>query len=200
MVINPGTIVPLLEALRLTLEIIKQIGPIMMAFAKSLGLVNEKENIGDLGDKAIQAEEAGIKPEEYETFQDYVNAIESFSVDENKSISIGDERKHTKGLEILTCLLIEKLPKAPIVDLIALVSAYPKLFTLNAIVKLGKIVSNDPSIIEVVVKYMKGELNNDELIKKALDVIGLMLKEENPNISEEEVYKEAWKYKSKGVE
>lgn len=46
-----------------------------------LGLLDKDEKLEDMGDKAIQAKEAGINPEDFATYKEYAEAIKNFEVD-----------------------------------------------------------------------------------------------------------------------
>ena len=46
---------------------------------------NKTTNPEQLGDKALQADEDGIHPDNYDTFGEYLNAVEEFEIDPDKS-------------------------------------------------------------------------------------------------------------------
>ncbi len=44
-----------------------------------------------MGDKAIQAEEHGIKPEDFSTYSEYVKSVEDFETDSERSKEISED-------------------------------------------------------------------------------------------------------------
>ena len=81
-------------------KIIEIVGANLLQFAhilsgifKGLGLLAPEEEITDLGDKAIQAEKQGIKAENYDSYEEYLKAVKSFEIDEEKSANIDDNAK-----------------------------------------------------------------------------------------------------------
>ena len=86
---------------------LKTLGDALIGIAKTLGLISPEEKVEDLGDKAIQAEEQGINPEDFTTYAEYVKSVENFEVDSEKSKEISEDEKSLKGIELATGLTIE---------------------------------------------------------------------------------------------
>lgn len=63
---------------------------------QALGIIGPDENAKELGDKAIQAEEEGITPENYDSYEEYMDAVRKFELDPEKSEQIEDEDKLKK--------------------------------------------------------------------------------------------------------
>ncbi|MBQ1872869.1 MAG: hypothetical protein II152_03815 [Succinivibrionaceae bacterium] len=67
-----------------------------IAICRALGIFKQDTNSEELGDKAIQAYDAGIRPEDYEgRFKEYREKIENFELDPEKSkqIDVNDKLK-----------------------------------------------------------------------------------------------------------
>ena len=87
---------------------ILEFSQIISGILKGLGLIKPDEEVTDLGDKALQAEEEGIAPENYSTYEEYLKAIEDFDVDPEKSKEIDEGKKLEKGVEVITATLVER--------------------------------------------------------------------------------------------
>lgn len=81
------------------------------AVCKVLGILETDESTEDLGDRAMQAEEAGIKPENFETYQEYKAAIDAFELDPEKSEKYTPEEKVAAGLGVEFWALEDKFGK-----------------------------------------------------------------------------------------
>lgn len=86
---------------------------ICVLIAKELGILSPEageKDVEELGDKVIQAREKGIKPENYETYEEYMKAIENFKVDPVKSSKISLKEKLADGIGLLSTLISIKSP------------------------------------------------------------------------------------------
>ncbi|OQA77754.1 MAG: hypothetical protein BWY32_02261 [bacterium ADurb.Bin243] len=86
---------------------------ICVLIAKELGILGpeqDEKTVEDLGDRAIQAREKGIKPENYKTYEEYLKAIENFETDPVRSSNISWKRKLDSGLSLLLTLINIKSP------------------------------------------------------------------------------------------
>lgn len=99
-----------ITAVALAIQAVAVIGQILMTVAKALGLIeDDQQSVEDLGDKAIQAADEGIVPENYESYEQYLHDVENFELDLEKSASIKQEEKIAKGAEVLLKATDEKL-------------------------------------------------------------------------------------------
>lgn len=87
---------------------ILEFAQILSGILKGLGLINPDEEVTDLGDKALQAADDGITPEKYNTYEEYLKAIEDFDLDPEKSKEIDEGKKLEKGVEVITATLVER--------------------------------------------------------------------------------------------
>ena len=153
---------------------------------KALGLDKIINDIADLGDKALQAAEAGITPENYDTYEEYVKALNEYQPDKTKSTEISIIDKFLKGAEVALCLLTEKFPVdwGPIIVYAAINSSFflPARFAI-----LGKIIAEDPVIVEIIGKYLMGEELSDEDFFKTIDILCSVEKQLNPNKNADEI-------------
>ena len=81
-----------------TLILVKHIVSLIEDLAKSLNITDSEDEIREIGDRVIQAEENGIMADKYETWKDYKEALENFELDSKRSLEIEDEDKEVVGL------------------------------------------------------------------------------------------------------
>lgn len=95
----------------LAIEGLKVVVKALVSLCKALGLIEEDKEPEELGDKAIQYEEAtGKKPEDFDSYEEYLKEVEEFEVDPERSKQISEEAKQLKAAEISTAVLMEKFP------------------------------------------------------------------------------------------
>jgi hypothetical protein len=73
------------EVGKLALEPFKMVIGVVVRTCIKLGLLNPKEKPEKLGDKVLQAHEAGITPESCKNYKEYAKKINDFKVDSEKS-------------------------------------------------------------------------------------------------------------------
>lgn len=147
---------------------------ILISIIKGLGIVSptDKEDIEDLGDRALQAEEKGIKPENYDSYEEYLKAIKEIEIDEEKSASINGKRKIEKGVEVVTAILVEKYGEE-IVAFVELVARNPQYFD-GRISYFAEMQKTNPNTFSDITRYIEGKEVNmdraDETLGKMYDV------------------------------
>ena len=100
-----------------------------MGIAKALGLIESEEKVEDLGDKAIQAEERGIKPEDFRTYSEYEKSIEDFETDSARSQEISEDEKALKGIELASGVTIEHFgDKFPVEEFFKIAAKHTEYF------------------------------------------------------------------------
>lgn len=172
---------------KLAMSLISVVGPAISAICKALGLMKQEEKVEDLGDKAIQAEEAGIRPEDYKRYKDYMNAVENFEVNPEKSKNISQEDKLRRGTQMAAGALQEQYPNAQIEKLIELSANNPGIFTDKRFAELGKLVAEDPESMNTIVNYLEGTDKSGSCMAEAIKLLGAMEKAENPRMSDMDV-------------
>ena len=50
----------------MAIDAVKAIGNVLVSVGRSIGIIRPTENVESLGDRAIQASEQGIKPEDFD--------------------------------------------------------------------------------------------------------------------------------------
>ena len=77
----------------IAIKTLKVVGNAFVKLGKTLGLIKPETKVEDLGDKAIQSE---YKPEDYNSYAEYVKAVEDYKLDPEKSKNISEEEKIKK--------------------------------------------------------------------------------------------------------
>ncbi|GAE27531.1 hypothetical protein JCM9140_3683 [Halalkalibacter wakoensis JCM 9140] len=170
----------------IAIKAIQVIANTIMAVCKELGLIENKDiNVEELGSKALAAEEEGIKPENFETYEAYVKEIEKFEVDPTKAESWSEEEKATRGTIVTTGLLLEKY--GPVVaDVIVELSKRPDFFTTDR-VKLYLDLASDQQIdIQQISRYLNGDIKNFNELRTINDVMLEIETKLNPHLTTEE--------------
>lgn len=165
-------------------EVLKAVATMFINIGTVLGLIDKDTDAEDLGDRALQAEEQGKKPEDYDSFEEFVNSLDDFEVDPVKSKELSAEEKLTKGVEVVAQLLAEKYEGLDVTDLVDCGAKNVEYFTPDRVKELGKLIQTDVGAVNDVIKYLNGtELNDAKLAKDETTLVGIE-KAINPSISD----------------
>lgn len=152
---------------------------------KGLGQIKEDEEIDDLGDRAIQAEQEGITPEQYDHYGDYVKAVKEFQCDPEKSAAIDKQEKWEKGVEVLSCSWVERFGTG-ILDVFKCISEHPALaeyFNVNRLPLLSEVNKGDSDTFADVARYLQGQETDMEKADQTLEKMYDVEKKIDPDIS-----------------
>lgn len=173
----------------LVLESLKVLGGIFMSIGKALGLIKEDVKPEELGDKVLQAEEAGIKPEKFKSYEEYAKKVEEFKTDPEKSKNFTDEAKLSKAIEFTASLSAEKYPSFPWEKFsTALItnSNFKNYFNEGRMALFSILMKEQPSSALNIFNYLSGTELNDKKIDSAIGDLKNIEKKINPNISDDE--------------
>ncbi len=170
-----GAALKTIGAIGLAIQGLKSVVGLLVNVAKALGIYEELKP--ETAEKALQAEEEGIKPENFDTFDEYMNEIENFEIDPEKTHT--EEELLQKKIEILSGLILEKNENMPIVPMIELAAANPTYLTEARMIEIGKICGGDAEKMSELIgvlnkqerdieKYDRGEKTLIE-VEKSLD-------------------------------
>lgn len=183
------SVVKSLTVVELAVQGLKVLGNALMGIAKTFGLVKVESKVEDLGDKALQAEEEGIYPEKFLTYAEYVNAVEAFEVDPEKSKMIPEEKKVQKGIELTAGVTIERFPNLPVAEFFECVGKNPEYFTEPKIEEIGKLVMQDEEYLAEILNYIDGTEQEDSAIEKMIETLKNIEKNVNPDMSDRDALK-----------
>lgn len=186
------TVAKALAVTTLAIDALKMIGNALMGIGKALGLIKSETEVEELGDKALQAEEEGIRPENYDTYTDYVRAIENFELDPEKSKALDPEKKIKKGIEVTSGVTAEKYPET--LDLFEYALENPAYFTGDRMKEIGKLLASEGgSCIESILKYMNGSEKNVQKLDSTVQMLLGVEKRANPGISDRDALAHVFK-------
>lgn len=165
--------------LGLVVEGLKALGNILTVIGKALGIIKPETQVDELGDKALQAEEAGITPDQFETYSAYVKAIDGFQVDPEKSNQTSLEQKVEKGIELTIGIAKEKFPEISVETfskLGVLIEKYPNVFTEDSMLVLTQNMEMDSDCVENVAGYLDRTEKNQDRLEGAEQILTEMIK------------------------
>lgn len=207
--ISDGGVVPQIEKLpisgqdilvafdlaRTAIETVKEIGNALIAFAQELGLLPELE-ITELGDRAIQAIDNGIVPENYSSIEDWVEVIgkDDWGYDSTLSANVSDSSKIVMGMGVIAGYLVDKFQEVPMKDFIISAPTILGIFTGEKLVYLAKLLFGNVPLFCDVVRYLSGTEKNTSVIDRAIDILIDMEQEVDPTISDDEAYDKVVRY------
>lgn len=170
----------------LTVQVLKVVATAFIEIGKQLGLINKGTDAEDLGDKALQAEEQGISPENYDSFEEFVNSLDDFEKDPLKTEKYSEEDKLKKGVEVATSLIAEKYENLDIEDLAKCAVENSDYFTPERMKEFGELMKTSPDTVNDLVKYLNGTELNDAKLAKDETFLVRIEKAINPLISDDE--------------
>ncbi len=177
------SVVKSLAVVGMAVEGLKSIGKVLVNLAKSLGLIKPQMQVDELGDKAIQS---GYDPEQYDTYNDYVKAVESFNLDPEKSKTISEEEKIKKGMELATGVMIEKYKDSPMEKFCVEIGNRPDFFNEGVLKGVGELVVSDENVISDFTSFLDGTLKNDDKLEDISGKLADLYKAGNPGVSDGE--------------
>lgn len=117
----------ILKAIRVAATVVTAVAHAVTAISHAFGLT-KSTNAEELGEKALQAEEQNIRPEDFQSYEDYVKEVEAINLDPERSSRWTKEQKEAKTAEVGTMLLTERFGQNA-VTLIGDVAKHPDFFT-----------------------------------------------------------------------
>lgn len=161
------------------------IAGIANAVLKILGVFEEDDDVEDMGDRAIQAGEAGIKPENFDTYDEYMAEIRNFKLDPERSADLSSVEKLAAGLGIGAVGLEKKFdaPEGSMGVLWLLAASNPAFFTADRLVHLVKSGAN----LLQVANFFDGKLELTEAVATRKTLMGVE-RDFSPGKSDEAIY------------
>lgn len=170
-------------------DIFLKVATALTAFANTLGVIDEKDP-ERLGDKIIQAEEEGIKPEKYEKYEDYMKEIDEFEIDEEKSKEIDKNEKLLRGTDAAAKVIESKFPEhdvAGFMTSVALSDENKKYFASDSFKEILNEVKDNPDVIDSLSKLLQGKDMSEQEYYDVIDRLSTIEKRLDPSKSESEI-------------
>lgn len=174
------TVAKTLAVVGLAVQGLKTIGNVLVSLGKALGLIKPETKVEDLGDKALQSE---YNPEDFNSYAEYVKAVEAYDLDPEKSKLTTEEEKIKKGMELAAGVTIEKYQEFPIQDFCIAVGQNPEYFTEAKMGEIAKLLQADGQYIPSILNYVNGSEKDNTKIREAVDTLVSVEKSVNPGIS-----------------
>ena len=171
------------------LDVLKLVGKVLGAIGQALGIIPPEKDMEDMGDQALQAEEAGITPEKFKSYDDYRKAVEAYKTDPEKSKLYSPEQKIQKAIEYETAALLCKYPNLPVDDIVMTVAQNHKYFNEERVVQLGALVKDNINLLVDVVNFMQGKEKNLDKVDSTVDILTQLEKKINPELSDADAQK-----------
>lgn len=173
-------------------EVLKIIVNIAVHVMKAFNIVfGENENPEIVGDKILQAKESGIKPENFETYDEYREAIQNFKVDPEKSKMFTEEQRLEATLGYLAKLIEDKTGVSTY-ELTAIMTEMYKNNDYYSPERVSAIVNNfktEGLDLTKLPDYFDRKLDIDD-VTKVKDVLVKSAQEIDPAKSIEQIYSE----------
>lgn len=164
---------------------------------QALGIIGPDENAKELGDKAIQAEEEGITPENYDSYEEYMDAVRKFELDPEKSEQIEDEDKLKKETEIFTTVMVDRLGKVSAEDLLVVMAKNPMYFE-NRMPLLMEKLKDTPEKLKDITDFMQGRHYSPEKDDEVASVLYDVEKKVNPDATMEGMLRDLKEIEKRG--
>lgn len=106
------------------------VSPIFQVLGGMLGVLKPNESAEELGDRALQAADKDIRPDNFSNFEEYADAIRNFELDPEKSKIWTNDEKELAGIGVISKLIEEKynLREGSVGQLAALTALNPAYF------------------------------------------------------------------------
>ena len=132
-----------------------KIGMVVEVICTLVDILKPDEKVEEIGGRAIQASEQGIKPDDFGSYEEYMEAIRNFELDPKKSESFDQKDLLIVGTSVCSKALDEKLKLSDGTSgyLWLMAAANPDYFSGD---RLHKIITS-PNPMEVI-DYFSGKL------------------------------------------
>lgn len=143
-------IAPLLEQVG---QVVKTVANVILT---ALEIFKHGEDVEHMGDRVLQAAGQGIKPEQFDTFDEYMAEIRNFQLDPEKTATTTGAEKLLAGLAIGTTGMEKKFdaPEGSLGAIWTMVASNPTYFTAD---RLTSILQSGGSVVNIL-RYFEGKL------------------------------------------
>ena len=186
-----------LSVVGLAIQGLKVIGNAIASIAKALGIIKPERSVEEIGDRAMQAEEKGMTPDKYASYEAWVKEIEKddWGYDPEKNKDMDSEKKIMKGVEVASAVTVERFPGLPIQDFFSLAGKTPEFFTVERMDEIGKLANADADAFGKIVGYVTGTAKDHTTVDTASDILMGIEKTIDSGISQDMAYDRVAGYK-----
>lgn len=162
----------------------------MEAFFKEIGVLDTDTNLDQLSDKAFVAEkDHDIRPENFETYEEYRAAVDAVDVSEERAAKIMDDERGMQAFRLLAEAAITRLGSPLTQNLMLAVLHHEDFFQNGKLEALGKVLGSNLEAVEAVAGYINGKAQSTEQSDLAFDRLLAGEKYANPTLSAEDAMK-----------
>ena len=136
-------------------EVLKVVVPAIEEVAKSLGILIWSNNVEDLGEKALLAEQEGYGSENFKTYKDYVDFLNEYKPNADDALKFSAEEKLEKGYEIIVTGLTKELGKLAVEGIITLIKLNPQFYIANRIIVYIQVFNEHGIGLDKISEYME---------------------------------------------
>ncbi len=147
-----GVLAPILGK---ELAVVNQVVKVSQVVLAVIDILKPNEKVEEIGDRAMQAADEGITPDQFNRYDKYMDAIRNFELDPKKSETYAPEDPILAGLSVCSHVLDEKLKLADGTSsqLWLLAAANPTYFDAQ---RLEKLISSENPVD--FINYFTGKL------------------------------------------
>jgi len=145
------------------MDALRVVEKIANTVSHAMGIFTGTDTAGDIGDRAIQASDKGITPDQFENHADYMNTLRHIALDPDKSAQLTDAQKIVSGLAVAGRGLDDKFgsPEGTMGNLFWLAAANPDYFSADKLTQYLKTGQDMMSIVD----YFDGKLGGGESLE-----------------------------------
>ena len=170
----------------LALQGLKSLAAPLLELGKELGLIEPETDVEDLGDKAIQSD---LNPDDFDSYEEYLKAVEDYKLDPEKSKLSTEEKKIQKGIELTVGVMIDKYQDFSMDKFINMIDHNQNFFTEAKMGEIAKVIKMDGQSITDILHYVDGTEKNSTKIQGTVDTLLEIEKNTNPGLSDKEAFK-----------
>lgn len=179
-----------LAVIGMAVEGIKAIGGVFMGIAKALGIIEDKDmDVEELGDKAIQS---NLDPENFDSYSAYVDAVQHYKTDPEKSAQISEEDKIKKGTEVAAGISIERYGSEINFDEFSKLLSNSNFITKDSperFCKLAEAININPAGVDAAVKFLNDQPMSKSQISAGMELLKNNEKALSPGLSDTDATK-----------
>ena len=160
-------------------------------FFKGLGLIEPEENIEEIGDKSLQAEQDELHPikiEDFDSHEKYLAAVKEYEVNAEKSALISKDDKLHKAIEILLGLAIARYDQ-PMSEFGQIVVNNPDFYSkAGRLGEFANLARTDAKTFAEIINYIENKNMSTEKNDAAFDKLIEMEKKHSPDATDAEIW------------
>jgi hypothetical protein len=173
------------------IPVLEQVGQVLKVIANALltalDIFKPGEDVEAMGDRALQAAEQGIKPDQFDSFDEYLAEIRNFRLDPEKSSSLSGAEKLAAGLAIGATGMEKKfdVPVGSLGPIFLMAASNPEYFTAE---RLASMVQTGGSVLDIL-RYFEGKLGPADA-NNTRDILMGLERQRSPGKTDDAIYSE----------